>query len=126
MTSPQRIGEIFFMRRPFCRERAKVGYDGEVKPASLRLRVLAFGADLGLWSAIAVVVLCVPGLALLPYLPMVTESQQTGTSLSFSDALAFLSLALLFVGLVGLLCVAFDVYCYLFEHRYGATLGKGI
>jgi len=97
-----------------------------VKPASLPLRVLAFLVDLGLWSAATMVILAVPGLGLMRYLPLILESQQTGMAMQLADAITFLVLALLFVGLLGLVCVAFDIYCYTFEKRYGATLGKGI
>lgn len=95
-----------------------------MKPASLLDRLLACVFDLGLWSALAVPTLAPPGVAILMSWPRLADAQASGAVPPMNDLLVFLVLSVLFVGLLLLWCAGFDAYCYRFERRYGATLGK--
>lgn len=90
-----------------------------MRPATLAERLLAAAVDLGIWSGIAVVMLGGPIAGILsldrPHAEPTLEELFLVLGLSSVTFLLFL-----------LWCILFDVYCYRYERRYGATLGKGL
>jgi uncharacterized RDD family membrane protein YckC len=94
--------------------------------ATVRERALAFVVDLGIWSGLGLVLVGPPTAAILYVERAFLGAGETGASLGLGPVLLVLFALLAFVGAVLLWLGAFDLYCYRFEHRYGATLGKGL
>jgi uncharacterized RDD family membrane protein YckC len=94
--------------------------------ATVRERALAFVVDLGIWSGLGLVLVGPPMAALLTWNDRFWASEKIGASLGLGAVLLVLFALLAFLVAVLLWLAAFDLYCYRFEHRYGATLGKGL